>query len=152
MKSGYRRCATEILSPVLDRDALRTRDHEDRTVELLDMPSGPVAAYMTGLDAGDTSAALAPFSESVEYIRPAIYRHEQGVQVVRGRAQLAGFFERRGGQPTKHVILWQVAGGRSFFGEGRIVRPADGEMLRRFLFRAEIDERGDISRYIAALA
>lgn len=117
-----------------------------------DLPAGPVGDYMRGLDTGDTLAAVAPFADAVEYIRPAIYDHESGVQIVRGRAELVAFFERRKGKPTRHVIRWQALAEGSLFGEGLIVRTEDDTVVSRFLFRAEMGPDERIHRYVAALA
>lgn len=112
----------------------------------------PVAAYMGGLDAGDTAAAVSVFAEGAEYVRPAIYDHEDGIQVAHGQSEIAALFERREGMPTRHVITWQAEHDLSHFGEGVITRAGTDEVLRRFLFRAEINPGGQITRYIAGLA
>jgi limonene-1,2-epoxide hydrolase len=111
-----------------------------------------VAVYMRALDSGDTAAAVEVFAPGAEYVRSAVYDHEEGAQVAHGHNEIAALFERRKGKPTRHIITWQSADGFSRFGEGVLTHATTDEVLRRFLFRAETDSEGRITRYVAGLA
>jgi ketosteroid isomerase-like protein len=119
------------------------------------VPTSPLDAYFSALDAGDDEAATAAFAEDAVYIRPAI-GGPRGLEVIRGREHIREFLGRRrerqkaGEYTHRHEIRAASFDGSRCFVEAVMV--TDQGTTGVFLAHAEFDGDGRIARYLAVLA
>ena len=105
--------------------------------------------YYRVLDAGDVGATLACFTEDAVYMRPRL--DGPGLELVRGRDELAAFFTARGKKPYRHFVHADAAAGGRCFVEGT-AGIAGEPPTHVFLAEATIEPDGRISRYFALMA
>jgi ketosteroid isomerase-like protein len=105
--------------------------------------------YYGVLDAGDVDATLACFTDDAVYIRPRL--DGPGLEVIRGRGDLAAFFTARGKKDYRHFVHVQVVDDRRCFVEGT-AGTGDEPPTHVFLAEATIEPDGRISRYFALMS
>jgi ketosteroid isomerase-like protein len=109
----------------------------------------PLDDYYRVLDAGDVEATLACFTDDAVYVRPRL--DGPGLELVRGRDELAAFFAARGKKPYRHFVHAEAGDERRCFIEG--TAGMEGEPPTHvFLAEATIEPDGRISRYFALMS
>lgn len=105
-------------------------------------------AYIDALDDGDMEAAAAVFSEDAVYARPGFVVEDgkRVVDVLRGRAAIAGYLQKRGKRPNRHQIRIRSSDGNRCYVEGVEQGGQWGDQV--FIATATIDDDGLIKRYL----
>jgi hypothetical protein len=113
----------------------------------------PIERYLGRLDEGDFEAAAALFADGALYLRPGLTPRGPGepggvagLVLLRGRPAILDYFQARGRQPHRHVILNSATNGRHCFVEMTL---AGFGAHFESLAVAELDESGLILRYVA---
>jgi ketosteroid isomerase-like protein len=106
-----------------------------------------VTEYLRALERFDVDAAVACFTEDVEYSH-APFRHQPGTgrRVARGRDALRALFEARGPRPHVHEIEVAAASGARAFVSGFTIN--EGELEASFISDVELAPDGLIATYV----
>lgn len=116
------------------------------------LPEFPLSPYFEALDSGDTTGIPAMFTEDAIYVRPSAPRPDSpqlgALEVIRGRAAIEGYFERRGVLALRHYIVAAATQGQHCFVEGVVKVPdVPGVTDMVFASHARFDDSGLISWY-----
>jgi hypothetical protein len=103
--------------------------------------------YLDAFDAGEMEEAAAHFAADGEYVRQAFLEGESGLQRFVGRDAILDAFVRRGKRPSRHHLRSVASTGGVCLAEGDLVAPNRQAL---FLLSVSFDDRGRISRYVAA--
>jgi ketosteroid isomerase-like protein len=106
-----------------------------------------ITEYLRALERFDVEAAVACFTEDVEYSH-APFRHQPGTgrRVARGRDALRELFSRRGVLPLVHEIDVAASTGSRCFVSGFTIN--DGVVEASFVSDFELSTDGLISTYV----